>query len=307
MTRPASPAVFSPQDAAFFAEQGYLIVRGVFDEDERARLEDLARRVRDQVNQTLPPGTRFWFGPGRQKPMDDMTLAERAAATWGVNELPRRELLEPELVNVLGHPALDAVTRGLLGEGPTAWGIKLLWSPRTVDYNLGWHRDQMPPSLYDYAHTKPAGNDHVQYNAALHRDDSFIVVPGSHRRPLTEAEWHAVREDRTAELPGQITAALEPGDVVFMDAHALHRGRNTVDSDRLTLHYSARAGHLPVQPWGHAGHFEWITSAAFIEQLDPVAAGYYRRLGYAPRTEHAMSFLYETARAAGWDGVLAKS
>jgi len=89
-----------------------------------------------------------------------------------------------------------------------------------------------------------------------------------------------------------------------MDALALHRGRNTVDSDRLTLHYSARAAFVGVYPWGHEGHFEWITSDAFIEQLTPEAGAYYRNLREVPRAEHPMKFLHEAAKAAGWDGKL---
>ncbi len=291
-------------DTAHFAEQGYLIVRQAFVGAELVRLRELARTVQAKVNKTLPPGTRYWFGKGRELPPDQMSHAQRAAATWGINELPRKELFEPELVNVLGHPVLDAVTRALLGDKPTAWGIKMLWSPQTVDYNLHWHRDQMPPVLYDYAHVKPAGNDHVQYNAALNEDRSFIVVPGSHRRPLTETEWHAVRHDKTADLPGQVVAELGPGDVVFMDAHALHRGCNKVDSDRLTLHYSARAAFTGVSTWGHEGHFEWITSDAFIEQLTPAAAAYYLNLRDTPRVTNAMQFFHDAALAAGWDGVM---
>jgi len=292
-------------DVERFERDGYLILRGVFGGEELQRLRELARgvqrKVRDAVQAGSPlPGTRSWFGRGRQKAEGGDDPATRAAATWGINELPRPELFEPELVDVLGHPHLDAATQAILGPEPAAWGIKLLWSPTTCDYDLGWHRDQMKPALYDYAHTKPARNDHVQYNAALNDDACFLVVPGSHRRPLNEAEWHAVREDRTAELPGQVVAELGPGDVVFMDAHALHRGRCSAAGDRLTLHYSARAAWLPVTPWGHEGHFDWITSDRFIDQLSPATRPYYRALRERERSDDPMRFLKESAAAAGW-------
>ena len=190
-------------------------------------------------------------------------------ATWGVNEITRPELLEWELVDVLGHPVVDAVTQALLGPEPRAWGIKLLWTPKVVGYDLGWHRDQLQPDLYDWIHLKPAAQDHVQYNAALNKDDCFIVVPGSHRRALSAAEWDAIRHEPTRDLPGQVVAALEPGDVLFMDAHALHRGRSDVNGDRLTLHYSAQAQWVPLKPWGEDEHFAWITSDEFIQHLSP--------------------------------------
>jgi hypothetical protein len=286
-------------DVEQFKRDGYFIARGVFRDAELRRYRALARKLQEQTRRHLYPGTRFWFGGAQNRaniPPESLPLA-----TWGVNEITRRELFEPELVDVFSHPEVDQAMHALLGAEPRAWGIKLLWTPKLVSYNLHWHRDQMKDkSLYDYAQFKPAEQDHVQFNAALNHDDCFIMVPGSHRRALTATEWHAVLHDRTAELPGQLRAELAPGDILYMDAHALHRGRCDTETDRLTLHYSAQAQWVPLHPWSDPADFAWITSEEFIGRLAPATRPYYQRLRSAQRADQPMSFLEQAARAHGW-------
>ena len=287
----------SAQVAEFHA-RGFVIARGVFRDRDLADLRDHARRLQARARALLLPGTRYWH---RGSPDGaGLPANQRAAATWGVNEITRPELFDPALVNVFGHPAIDHDLQALLGPAPRAWGIKLLWTPTVMPYNLGWHRDQMPPDLYDYVHLKPSANDHVQFNAALQDDRCFLVVPGTHRRALTPGEWQAVLVQRTKELPGQVEATLGPGDVLYMDAHALHRGRSSTTDDRLTLHYSAQAQWVPLQPWGQPAHFAWLTAPAFLDQLSPAARPYYQRLATAPRANEMLSFLKDAARARGW-------
>jgi hypothetical protein len=281
-----------------FLRDGVWVDRGAFSPAELAELRPLAEQIRQQTRQHLYPGTRFWFG--KTEARADVPTELQPQATWGVNEITRRELFQPALVNVFGHPRVEATMRQLLGPEPRAWGIKLLWTPKLVAYNLGWHRDQMNPDFYDWIQFKPAAQDHVQFNAALNHDDCFIVIPGSHRRGLTAAEWSAVRHDRTADLPGQVRIELAPGDILYMDAHALHRGSSDVTGDRLTLHYSAQAQWVPLKPWGEPADFAWIMSDEFIRRLAPATRPYYERLRAAVRTDDMLDFARAGARSRGW-------
>lgn len=286
-----------PGDAlAQFKRDGYWIDRGVFSAEELARLREVAGEIQERTRRELPTGTRYWLGARKT---DVLSREEKGLATWGVNELTRREFFQPELVNVFAHPRVDAVMNALLVE-PRAWGIKILWTPKLVGYDLGWHRDQMKAELYDYAQFKPEAQDHVQFNAALETDDCFLVVPGSHRRSLTPEEWHAVREDKTASLPGEVVAELEAGDILYMDAHALHRGRSAVEGRRLTLHYSAQAQWVPLNPWGEEKDFAFVTSEEFLGRLKPAARVYYERLRTAETAGESMAFLKEAAARHGW-------
>lgn len=275
---------------AQFQREGIWVDRGAFAPGDLRRYRAVAEKIQAR--------TRFWFGSSENR--DRIPPELRPLATWGVNEITRRELFEPALVDVFGHPRVAVTLQALLGSEPRAWGIKLLWTPKVVSYDLGWHRDQMKPDFYDWIQYKPAAQDHVQFNAALQDDDCFRVVPGSHRRALTETEWRAVRSERTVALPGEVQVKLAPGDILYMDAHALHRGRSEVTGDRLTLHYSAQAQWVPLKIWGAPEEFDWLTSDEFIQQLQPAARPYYERLRTAERSDDMLAFAREGARAHGW-------
>jgi hypothetical protein len=287
--------MFDAVKAEQFRRDGFFIDRGVFTTAECDTLRAFARDVQDKTREALPQGTRFWFGG--QDNRTPIPEEKRGLATWGVNEITRPELFHPGLVNVFAHPRVHQAMHALLGPEPRAWGIKLLWTPKIVGYDLHWHRD-LESALYDVVHLKPMAQDHVQFNAALNFDDCFIVVPGSHRRPLTEREWEAIRHDKTAALPGEVTTALQPGDILYMDAHTLHRGRSDVSGDRLTLHYSAQAQWVPLQEWGAPEHFSWITSNEFLRTLEPDARVFYERLQSAERTDDASGHIRKAAGIA---------
>ncbi|MBC8103388.1 MAG: phytanoyl-CoA dioxygenase family protein [Cytophagales bacterium] len=273
-----------PSQTDAFQREGYLIDRGVFSPSELSDLRALAERVQRKTRELLPPGTRYWFGGKDEGAVIPDAL--KPLATWGINEITRPSLFEPGLVNVFAHPRVHEMLHALLGPEPRAWGIKILWTPKVVGYDLHWHRD-LSEALYDVVPNKPRAQDHVQFNAALNVDDCFLVIPGSHRRPLTEQEWTSVRQRSTAKLPGEVTTALEPGDILYMDAHTLHRGRSSVEGDRLTLHYSAQAQWVPLKEWGDPDDFAWISSDSFQDQLEPNARPLYARLRTAVRTDEA--------------------
>jgi nicotinamide N-methyltransferase len=80
---------------------------------------------------------------------------------------------------------------------------------------------------------------HSQWNLALYRDSSLILVPGSHRRARSQTEREAGPYD---ELPGEIRVVLEPGEMAFYNNNILHRGAYDCTVERLTLHGSM--GHV---------------------------------------------------------------
>lgn len=126
--------------------------------------------------------------------------------------------------------------------------LNLLVAPERKDFELRWHRDDIPSTVTPEEEIRllqsksPQGRQsHAQYNLALCPDTSLIVIPGSHRRIRTETEQNA--DPYEAYLPGQITVKLEPGDAVFYDSNILHRGvykpkPEGEEETRLTLHGS---------------------------------------------------------------------
>jgi len=286
--------MLDPRDREAFHRDGFLVRRGALAGSQLASLQAAAQRVRAIAERDLPDGTRFV--PAEGDPTDP--TRRTAERTWGVGEITRPGLHDPRLIDALAAPEVHATIAGLL-DRPRAWGQKLLWGPRGHDYVLHWHRD-ISHRFDQIVALKPLANDHVQFNAALAPDSAFRVVPGSHRRPLTAAEWAALRADRNGPMPGEIHVDLDPGDVLFMDAHALHRGELPAGHPRLSLHFSFQAQWVPLWPWGEPADFAWISDERFIAALHPDAQPIYRRLNEAVRAPTQNGWLVEHARRAGW-------
>ncbi|KAJ5587101.1 uncharacterized protein N7459_002866 [Penicillium hispanicum] len=185
----------------------------------------------------------------------------RTGGIWGVQHLlhpsmPGREAF----AQCYFSPAILGVAGELMGvsrDAPADAGadepfvmelFNLLVAPETKDFELRWHRDDIPETadaedeLAQLAAKSPGGRQsHAQYNLALCPDASLVVVPGSHRRARTEVERAAAPYEPV--LPGQLVVELQPGDAVFYDSNILHRGvyrgkAEGGEESRLTLHGS---------------------------------------------------------------------
>ncbi|KAJ5980739.1 hypothetical protein N7481_008037 [Penicillium waksmanii] len=154
-------------------------------------------------------------------------------------------------------PTILAVAEELMGVNSSATTndeplvmelFNLLVAPETKDFELRWHRDDVAETataeeeISQLAAKSPGGRQsHAQYNLALCRDASLIVVPGSHRRARTDAERNA--DPYEPHMPNQLIVELQPGDAVFYDSNILHRGTYkhkpaSGEETRLTLHGS---------------------------------------------------------------------
>jgi hypothetical protein len=274
---------------AVFRRDGIAVLRGALRERLPALLP-AARHLQARVRRELPSGTRLWRGGA------DPPAGRSGEATWGINEITRRDLFDPVLLDALAAPALHAAIHAIL-DRPRAWGMKMLWNPTWRPYDLHWHRDCIGPDEHALCACKPPAHDHLQFNAALTRDRSFRVVPGTHRRALSPAELAAV--GTRAALPGETVVELEPGDVLLMDAHALHRGSASVEEDRLSLHYSLQAAWVPLAPWGDPEEQERLRSPAFAAALDPAIRPFWERLADAAPAHETMDWLRALAQPPG--------
>ena len=272
------------ETSTFFRENGYAILRGAFAGDMLATLQTRARAMRERAERESPPGVRY------------VNKVYQPDHSWGINEITRPGWFDPVLVNAIAAPKLLTALTDLLEE-PRAWGQKMLWAPKACDYNLHWHRD-IHAKYDDLMPFKDDRNDHVQFNGALEEDDSFIVVPRSHRRVKTEEESRLLSKKYTGPLPGEMRVHLHPGDIVMMDAHALHRGSARAGAPRLSLHFSFQANWVPLHPWGNEVDFAWIQSDEFIRQLHPDIRPMYERLRTAKRLENAENHMEWLERLA---------
>ncbi|KAK7531397.1 uncharacterized protein J3D65DRAFT_671202 [Phyllosticta citribraziliensis] len=240
---------------AALSTDGFVVIRSLLSPEKLASLRAatastiaLARSGAWPHIRTVPKQ----FPPWPSTPPDD------GAGIWGV-----QHLLHPDLP---GHDAyatayfdagVTAVARALLSSDDDESNqitdddlVMELWNLLVGvmgrDFELRWHRDDVPATLRATDEARALGLDahgnkratpaHAQWNLALYDDESLVVVPGSHRRPRTDEERAA--DPFAPELPAMRHVRLGPGDVVFYDNNILHRGVYRKGVERATLHGS---------------------------------------------------------------------
>ncbi|KAL2011175.1 hypothetical protein VTN00DRAFT_3893 [Thermoascus crustaceus] len=243
---------------------GFVCVPSLLSPSEISTLREAAARATTATRAGQWP--YFRSVPKQFPPWPKTPPAASEGGIWGV-----QHLLHPDMPGreefakfYFSEKVLDVV-RELLGlsredssgndnddeeeEEPLVMELfNLLVAPETKDFELRWHRDDIPETVspeeeLKQLHAKsPNGKQsHAQYNLALCPDASLVVVPGSHRRARTEIERNAAPYEPT--LPGQLVVELQPGDAVFYDSNILHRGIYKAkpeggEETRLTLHGS---------------------------------------------------------------------
>ncbi|MET7641186.1 phytanoyl-CoA dioxygenase family protein [Streptomyces sp. NPDC005438] len=256
-SRPASapPSAFRDSEMAAhvhsFRESGYALVPGALDASTVSRWRAAVDRTAAVV---------------RSNPEDHSARythrTAQEADTWGVSHIFDPSLYDPVYAEVFEHPGVMSFVHSVLGEELRFWTAHALWEPKAVDYELNWHKDNMENDRY-----APDGRStHVQFNICLLDDDCFRLVPGSHRRPLTEAERDQVDAMGTGPLPGEVSVSCRAGDVLFMNHHALHRGSASAGVPRRTLHMNVQAADEPT-----GGHTSWrfMREEGYLDRMPP--------------------------------------
>ncbi|WP_165488633.1 MULTISPECIES: phytanoyl-CoA dioxygenase family protein [Dyella] len=179
--------------------------------------------------------------------------------------------------DVICHDGLRAIAAGLLGERIVIDGASLFYAEAGVDYRQGWHRDlmQVPDDRIDPAWFTPDYHyNYVQVNVPLTVDPCLWIVPGSHRRPLNAQERSIFGNDPRiapvgAELDEGMQLVLQPGQAVFYNNYAVHRGFGGVLQDkRITIHLGFHSReHAPTCHFGVLDHREYTDE--YLAHLSP--------------------------------------
>ncbi|PLB34266.1 phytanoyl-CoA dioxygenase family protein [Aspergillus candidus] len=246
---------------ASLQRDGYVLIPSLLTPDETAHLRTVATKITEQARTGTWP--YFRTVPKQFPPWPSTPPPASEGGIWGVQHLLHPDMPgRADFARLYFSDKVLSVVEELVGldgakeAGPREGGreklvmelFNLLVAPETRDFELRWHRDDVPETATPDEELRlleaksPGGKQsHAQYNLALCEDASLVVVPGSHRRVRTEAERAAGPYE--AHLPGQVVVELKPGDAVFYDSNILHRGvyrgkEEGAEESRLTLHGS---------------------------------------------------------------------
>ena len=144
---------------------------------------------------------------------------------------------------LLGRPL--EVSRQIMGAEAAPTSFMMMCNPARDHGPAAWHRDIHPVDqapITGLQRDLLANNPgYLQWNLPLYDDPVLWVVPGSHRRPNTEAENEALAEDPRRPLPGGVRVELAAGDGVVYTNLILHWGSDYSRALRRTVHFGHRS------------------------------------------------------------------
>ena len=253
-----------------FMEEGFLIVSQVIPPD---RLADL----RSQFEVTLERQKVVWAN--NRKPGDP------PGGAWETSTLPRPAIADnvgpdnSKTAEIFLHENIMSVNQALL-RGQDI-GIKLMYLMCNPVRDRGpdrWHfdinPDEQPPIGGLQKDLQANGPANVQWNIALYDDSVLSVVPGSHRRPMTEEEERCLLESLRKPLPTGRPVDLKAGDGVVYTNLIQHWPSNYGSKFRRTLivNYRSFGGSAyPLNPHTRVWDLD------FTKHLSPRSRNFFKR------------------------------
>jgi 2-aminoethylphosphonate dioxygenase len=219
MTPTRAPRFLSPSDLAHYQRDGFLVCRGLFDENEVAEL----RRATDEV-QGWPELPGMW-----------MVYGEQSLREPGRRLVNRIENFYPH------HPGFKRFFDGdkLLGRASDLFGEPAVLFKDKINFKLpgggGFepHQDQQAGwSVYAPLFVTAL----VAIDEATEANGCLELAAGHHTRGLIGHEWAPLTEE---DLRGVafIPHPTAPGDAVLFDSFVPHRsGPNLSDEPRRVLY-----------------------------------------------------------------------
>ena len=186
--------MLSHSEIESFLQEGYVIRRSVLShadiETYRAAVDSILHKCRvEKAHEYLR------YVDGEQ---DDI---------WGVNNIFHPSIREPALVESLGHPQILDVIESLIGMRLRYHLCTLLVSPERKPYHINWHRDSARDGEVPRERLIAKLRSGAQLNGALTscpNDETLTIVPGSHRREITDVERHILQNSPQADMPNQM-------------------------------------------------------------------------------------------------------
>ena len=237
-------------------EEGYILVRGLFDPQRTEKLRVICDAVLEQWRKKCPLTGKA----GIDTP--DVTNMRHLNHPGYAKVYPSAV---QEILETTADPELLKICRTILGDEPMFRSTSLFMNPLETSADGNWHRDSQflcPDEEEEkkmVAERGSAGTS-IQLQIALVPSSDIEIVPKSHLRWDTEEEYAIRRADggahnRSNSMPNALRVEMEAGDAVAFNPMALHRGRYHTDKLRRTLMLTYTSKSFPrsdffsYQPW----------------------------------------------------------
>jgi hypothetical protein len=248
-------------------QEGYILLRGLFDAGRTERLRAICDAVLAQWRVTNPEN-------GKPGGADDATVMRHLNHPGYFRTNPADLTF---LMAAVADPQVLSVARTILSEEPLFRCTSLFFNPLAGGKDGNWHRDSQftqPDEAQEretIAKLVSSGAS-IQMQIALVPSDDVEYVPGSHLRWDTPEEYQIRRADggkhnRSNAMPGALRFGLAAGDAALFNPYGLHRGRYHTERPRRTFMLTYTKTSAPY--YDYFSNQPWFLEPGYLDSLLP--------------------------------------
>jgi ectoine hydroxylase-related dioxygenase (phytanoyl-CoA dioxygenase family) len=219
--------VITDEQAQFFLDNGYLVLRGVVQGEEFTRLKTAMDALTERGSEAVRDDPDYAYSPGHLSGEPVLRRIE-----YVIDKTPEGKVL-------LGNPFILRSVEKLIGPDfiPT-WDSMVLKLPGE-GIAIDWHRDAGTECVGDH----PIFNVDFYLDAA-DEDTCVWAVPGSNHWSTEEIDAF-VQRDEAFHREEPVPLLMQPGDVLFHNILVLHGSPSNVSKKlRRVLYYEFRSAHV---------------------------------------------------------------
>jgi hypothetical protein len=259
--------------AVQWADEGYVVLRGLLAQPRTERLLAICERVLAQWRRESPE-------TGKPGGAADATVMRHLNHPGYFRQ---HEEQIGELMDVVAEPAILDVARTILGEEPLFRCTSLFFNPLSDGKDGNWHRDsqfgtpddEQEKALIDEL---TRSGTSIQMQIALVPSEDVEYVPGSHLRWDTPAEYalrkaEGGKHNRSNHMPGALRLKLAAGDAALFNPYGLHRGRYHTEPLRRTLMLTYTKTSAPY--YDYFSNQPWFLEPGYLDGLQPSTRAFF--------------------------------
>ncbi|QHT59722.1 phytanoyl-CoA dioxygenase family protein [Paenibacillus lycopersici] len=234
--------MIKPQDVDFYNEQGYLLVKGVFNKQEVEEMRTAVGAIIDRAAKVNRDHNAQWQGDFL--PPEEL----KKLVLKGFHDVHYHDA---SFLRALMHPNMAAVLSQLIGPNVQLHHSKMLVKPPENGAAFPMHQD----APY-FPHEK-----HTMLAASVHLDDANVengclhVMPGSHKEGMLPHVGRHYLNAKEYPVSDGVPCIAEAGDVLFFNYLTIHGSpQNRSERNRRNVLFQYRsATDFPTTK----EHFDW--------------------------------------------------
>jgi ectoine hydroxylase-related dioxygenase (phytanoyl-CoA dioxygenase family) len=242
----------SVKDVESFKEQGYLLVRGVFNQEEVTRLREGFNYILELAARTnLPENVLQGKGGEVHIHLQTPQSALGPEVVQYLRKVQWPSLVHPAFEETRNNAKFPALLEPLVGTSLKQYINQINFKMPRGDIAFPWHQDTRPtPAFRDqinnYVQTIIAVDKATVSNGCVH------IVPGSHKLGNLKAKRYAKGQiEDQVDVSTAVPCEAMPGDVILFTSYTVHGSKqNATDKPRRSyINGFVRASSCDIGKW----------------------------------------------------------